>query len=133
MTPRRKALEVADDRSQRGARQCTDAGDLAQLLHAHIGASQGAEFSLDAEDLLLEQPHFLQHLGNRCTQGLRNLTLGIADRCTDPILGDIDPPVGSQSRTRAKCHAKYSRTAFGCSSIGYASGAGTGSAEPPPS
>jgi hypothetical protein len=35
-----KAMDVANDGAQRSTRQSTDAGDLAQLLDAHIGASQ---------------------------------------------------------------------------------------------
>ncbi len=45
--------------------------------------------TFDTEDLLLEQTDFLQHLGERRAQGLRNLTLGVGEYRADPILGDI--------------------------------------------
>jgi hypothetical protein len=51
---RREALDFTDNGAQRGTRQCTDDGDLTQLVDAHIGASKSVELTLDAEDLLLE-------------------------------------------------------------------------------
>jgi len=89
MTAGRKALNVADDGAKRSARQGTDAGDFAQLLDAHIGASKSVELTLEGEDLLLEQTHFLQHVCERCAQGLRNLAVGIGKCGTDLFLGDI--------------------------------------------
>jgi hypothetical protein len=89
VTARGEALDIADHGTQCGAGQCADAGDLAQLLDAYIGASQGVELVFDVKDFLLEQTDFLQHLGECCAQGLRNLTLGVGERRTDPILGDI--------------------------------------------
>src|SRR5258708_7034383 len=90
MTPGGKALDITEDGAQRGARQCADAGDLTQLLNAHIGASEGIELMFDAEDLAFERTHFLQHVRESCTQSLRNLAVKSGERHTDLFLRDID-------------------------------------------
>jgi hypothetical protein len=60
---RRESLNVTDDGAQRRARQGTNAGNLAQLLDAHIGASQSIELMFDGENLFLQQAYLLQHIG----------------------------------------------------------------------
>ena len=63
MTAGGKALDVAHDGAQRSAGQCTDAGDLTQLLDAHIGAGEGIELALDAEDTLQAELHWYEATG----------------------------------------------------------------------
>ena len=120
MTARGEALDIADDCTQRGAGQSADAGDLAQLLDAHISASEGVELLLNVKDLLLKQPDLLQHFGERCAQRQWNLTLRVGERCADSILGGSHAERNREAEFAQDAAQCYSRTAVECSSIGRA-------------
>src|SRR5450631_246929 len=97
VTARGKALDVANDGAQRRTRQRTDAGDLAQLLDAHISASQRIQLMLDGEDFLLEDCDLLKHLSESFAQDGGDFGFGIAQRESDLGFGDIDAERDSEA------------------------------------
>src|SRR5450631_361966 len=98
VTARGKAMDVANDGAQRRTRQRTDAGNLAQLLDAQIGASQRIQLMLDGEDLLLEDCDLLKHLSESFAQGGGDIGVGIAQRNSDLGFGDIHTERDSEAK-----------------------------------
>ena len=69
MPSRGEALDIPHAREQRGAGQESHARDLAQLSRALIGAREGCELALNAQDLLLERGDLLGASGRVQVEG----------------------------------------------------------------